>query len=307
MRAAGEYDMLSGLLGRKVGMTQVFGPNGLSIPVTVIEAGPCTVTQVKTVPTDGYEAVQLGFGTAKLKNTTRPLLGHLGHTLPQTPSQRRKQQQTQAKARQAARQKAAAQAQTDEAGEASETATETEAEVAETVSAKPEQRQTGAKRRRGAGAAMGPFRVLREVKIVGSETVSVGQTIDAGIFSIGELVDVIGTSKGKGFAGVMKRHGFRGGPRTHGQSDRARAPGSIGPGTTPGRVLKGTRMAGRMGNDRVTIKALEIIQADPERNLLVIKGSVPGPNGGLVMIRKGAELLAVAARSGAAAAPQPHA
>ena len=100
---------------------------------------------------------------------------------------------------------------------------------------------------------------------------------------------MIGTSKGKGFAGVMKRHGFRGGPRTHGQSDRARAPGSIGPGTTPGRVYKGTRMAGRMGNERVTVKALEVVQADPERNLLVIKGSVPGPNGGLVMIRKGAD------------------
>jgi large subunit ribosomal protein L3 len=135
----------------------------------------------------------------------------------------------------------------------------------------------------------------------------VGQTIDAGIFTAGEFVDVIGTSKGKGFAGVMKRHGFGGGPRTHGQSDRPRAPGSIGPGTTPGRVLKGTRMAGRMGNDRVTIKALEIIQADPERNLLLVKGSVPGPNGGLVMIRKGAEQLAVAARSGATSAPSSRA
>ena len=306
MCAAGEYEMLSGLLGRKVGMTQVFGPNGISIPVTVIEAGPCTVTQVKTVPTDGYDAVQLGFGSAKLKNTTRPILGHLGHTLPQTPNQRRHQQQTQAKARQAAREKAAA-SQASEASETEETASETEADVAETASAKPEPRQTGAKRRRGAGGALGPFRVLREVKIVGQETVSVGQTIDAGMFTIGEFVDVIGTSKGKGFAGVMKRHGFGGGPRTHGQSDRPRAPGSIGPGTTPGRVLKGTRMAGRMGNDRVTIKALEVIQADPERNLLLIQGSVPGPNGGLVMIRKGAEQLAVAARSGATSAPKSRA
>ena len=101
------------------------------------------------------------------------------------------------------------------------------------------------------------------------------------MFNVGEQVDLIGTSKGKGFAGVMKRHGFHGGQRTHGQSDRARAPGSIGPGTTPGRVLKGTRMAGRMGNERVTVKTLEIVQADPERNLLVIKGSVPGPNGGM--------------------------
>src|SRR5205823_12943383 len=108
--------------------------------------------------------------------------------------------------------------------------------------------------------------------------------VTVAMFSPGEEVDIIGTSKGKGFAGVMKRHGFRGGPRTHGQSDRARAPGSIGPGTTPGRVYKGTRMAGRMGNDRVTIKSLEVIQADPERNLLVVMGSVPGANGSVVMI-----------------------
>jgi large subunit ribosomal protein L3 len=301
MRATGEKQMLSGLLGRKVGMTQIFGPTGHAIPVTVIEAGPCVVTQVKTVPSDGYDAVQLGFGTAKLKNTTRPLLGHLGHTLPQTPSQRRKQQQSQAKVRQQARQKAAA-AEMAEEGAAETTATETEADVAETASAKSDQRQTGAKRRRGAGHALGPFQVLREVKIVGAETVSVGQTIDVGMFSPGEQVDIIGTSKGKGFAGVMKRHGFGGGPRTHGQSDRPRAPGSIGPGTTPGRVLKGTRMAGRMGNDRVTIKALEVMQADPERSLLLVRGSIPGPNGGLVMIRKGAEQLAFAARSAASAA-----
>ncbi len=295
--------MLGGLLGRKVGMTQVFGPTGRSIPVTVIEAGPCTVTQVKTVLTDGYDAVQLGFGTAKLKNTTRPQLGHLGHSLPQTPSQRRKQQQTQAKARQKARQKAA-----EAAGETAEgTATETEADVAEAAGTKTEQRQASARRRHGAGAALGPFRVLREVKVVGSDTVSVGQTVDVAMFTPGEEVDVIGTSKGKGFAGVMKRHGFRGGPRTHGQSDRPRAPGSIGPGTTPGRVLKGTRMAGRMGNDRVTIKALEVIQADPGRNLLLVKGSVPGPNGGLVMIRKGAEQLAVAERIAAATASKPRA
>ena len=128
---------------------------------------------------------------------------------------------------------------------------------------------------------------------------AVGETVDVGIFSVGEAVDIIGTSKGKGFAGVMKRHGFGGGKRTHGQSDRARAPGSIGPGTTPGRVYKGTRMAGRMGHERVTIKALEIVQADPERNLLVVKGSVPGANGGLVMIRKGQEQIAIAARNAA--------
>lgn len=279
--------MLSGLLGRKVGMTQIFGPNGTAIPVTVIEAGPCTVTQVKTDSTDGYEAVQLGFGAAKLKNTTRPELGHLGHTLAATPAQRRRQQQQQAKARQEAREKAAA--------------SETEADVAESASATSkagEHGKGGAKRRRGAGQALGPFSILREFKVVG-EFPAVGDTLDATMFTVGERVDVIGTSKGKGFAGVMKRHGFRGGPRTHGQSDRSRAPGSIGPGTTPGRVLKGTRMAGRMGNDRVTIKALEVIQADAERNLIVVKGSVPGANGSVVMIRKGAEQLALAARNAA--------
>lgn len=288
--------MLSGLLGRKVGMTQIFGPNGTAIPVTVIEAGPCTVTQVKTESTDGYEAVQLGFGAAKLKNTTRPVLGHLGHTLPATPAQRRRQQQQQAKARQEARQKAAASEKVAET-----TASETEADVAEGASAPAkagERGHAGSKRRRGTGQALGPFSILREVKVIG-EYPAVGDTLDATMFTVGERVDVIGTSKGKGFAGVMKRHGFGGGQRTHGQSDRARAPGSIGPGTTPGRVLKGTRMAGRMGNDRVTLKSLEVIQADAERNLLVVKGSVPGANGSVVMIRKGAEQLALAARNAA--------
>lgn len=279
--------MLSGMLGRKVGMTQIFGPTGVSLPATVIEAGPCVVTQVKTDITDGYEAVQLGFGTAKEKNTPRPILGHLGHSLPQTPRQRRKAQQESAQARQKARQKAAAQ---------SENATETEAD--ETEASGKGGKTARARRRRGAGQALGPFAVLREVKVVGGGHPAVGDTVDVAMFLVGERVDVIGTSKGKGFAGVMKRHGFHGGPRTHGQSDRARAPGSIGPGTTPGRVLKGTRMAGRMGNERVTIKSLEVLQADPERNLLVVKGSVPGPNGGLVIIRKGAETLALVARRG---------
>ena len=286
--------MLSGILGRKVGMTQIFGPTGAAIPVTVIEAGPCTVTQVKTEQTDGYEAVQLGFGTAKVKNTTRPMLGHLGHSLPQTQTQRRKQQQESARARQKARQQAA---------KSEGAATETEADVAE-ASGKDGKTQSSAKRRRGAGQALGPFQVLREVKVVGGEYPTVGDAVDVGMFRAGEEVDIIGTSKGKGFAGVMKRHGFRGGPRTHGQSDRARAPGSIGPGTTPGRVYKGTRMAGRMGGERVTIKALLVVQCDPERNLLLVEGSIPGPNGGLVMIRKGAAQLAVAARIGAENASQ---
>jgi large subunit ribosomal protein L3 len=277
--------MLSAMLGRKVGMTQVFGPLGAAIPVTVIEAGPCVVTQVKTAASDGYEAVQLGYGVAKTKNTTRPILGHLGHTLQQTPAQKRRQQQESAKARTKARERAAS------------AATETEADEAEATGRGG---RTSARRRR-TGEALGPFAILREVDVVDGTLPAVGDTIDAAMFSVGERVDLIGTSKGKGFAGVMKRHGFRGGPRTHGQSDRARAPGAIGPGTTPGRVLKGTRMAGRMGNDRVTIKALEIIQADAERNLLVVKGSVPGPNGSVVMIRKGAAQRAYAVRAAATA------
>jgi large subunit ribosomal protein L3 len=283
--------MLTALLGRKVGMTQIFGPNGTAIPVTVIEAGPCTVTQVKTEATDGYEAVQLGFGEKKMKQAKRPELGHLGHALPATPRQRRKQQQEQAKARQEAR---AARKETESA------ATETEADEAEgatTEGATAPATGKSAKRRRGAAKALGPFLALREVKVVGGDLPSVGDAVTVGIFSVGEAVDLIGTSKGKGFGGVMKRHGFHGGKRTHGQSDRARAPGSIGPGTTPGRVYKGTRMAGRMGHERVTIKALEVVQADPERNLLLIRGSIPGANGGLVMIRKGQEQLAIAARN----------
>jgi large subunit ribosomal protein L3 len=275
--------MLSGILGRKVGMTQLFGSNGTALPVTVIEAGPCTITQIKTAPTDGYEAVQIGYDTIETRKAKRPQLGHLGHSLPQTPSQRRKQQQTQARERQ--RQREAARAK--EAAEGEEQAGETEADQAESRGdATTRADGKRARRRRGTGAALGPFRTLREVGRLDGVPVKIGDTIDVGMFRVGEEVDVIGTSKGKGFAGVMKRHGFAGGQRTHGQSDRQRAPGSIGAGTTPGRVLKGTRMAGRMGNERVTIKKLEVLQADPARNLLVIRGSIPGPNGGLVMIRK---------------------
>jgi large subunit ribosomal protein L3 len=276
--------MLSGMLGRKVGMTQIFGANGAIIPVTIIEAGPCTVTQVKSEARDGYEAVQLGFDTIEVKRATRPMLGHLGHELKATERQRREEQRTQQKARQAARQKKqATEAEADEA----------EAAEAGATTTAPARR--GAKRRGGAGKALGPFKVLREVKVVG-DLPAVGDEVTVEMFAEGEEVDIIGTSKGKGFAGVMKRHGFGGGQRTHGQSDRARAPGSIGPGTTPGRVYKGTRMAGRMGNERVTVKALRIVQADPERNLLVVQGSVPGANGGLLMIRKSAVQMAVAAR-----------
>ncbi|MBX6772874.1 MAG: 50S ribosomal protein L3 [Chloroflexi bacterium] len=199
-----------GILGRKRGMTTIFSPDGRAIPVTVLEAGPCYVTQVRTPERDGYSAVQLGFEEAKRLN--KPERGHLKN-LP-------------------------------------------------------------------------PLRHLREFRIAPENAPPVGQKIDVGIFSVGERVDVIGTSKGRGFAGVVKRHHFRGGPKTHGQSDRHRAPGSIGATTSPGRVLKGTRMAGHMGARRVTVKNLRVVRADPERNLLLVEGAVPGPITGLVMIRK---------------------
>src|SRR5258708_25865233 len=238
MRAAGESHMLSGLLGRKVGMTQVFGANGSAVPVTVIEAGPCTITQVKTATTDGYEAVQLGFGAAKLKNTTRPILGHLGHSLPQTPSQRRRQQQTQAKARQEARKKAA---KADEGAAATETEAD-EAEATEATGAKTA-RSVSAKRRRGASQALGPFAVLREGKLVGDDSVAVGPTGDTAKVQLGERVDVLGTSKGKGFAGVMKRHGFHGGARTPRQSDHAPPPRPLPPPPPPPPLYKAPPMA----------------------------------------------------------------
>jgi large subunit ribosomal protein L3 len=200
--------MVNGILGRKLGMTQTFLPDGTVAPVTVIEAGPCVVTQIKTRERDGYEAVQLGFGEAK--NLNKPEKGHL--------------------------------------------------------------------------KKLGNFRHLREFKIIG-EVPALGERIDVSLFANVKKVDVTGTSKGKGTAGVVKRHHFRGGPKTHGQSDRWRAPGSIGATTTPGRVLKGTRMAGRMGNARRTVKNLEVIQVDPDRNLLLVKGAVPGARNGLLLIR----------------------
>jgi large subunit ribosomal protein L3 len=274
-------DMLSGLLGRKVGMTQVFGVNGTVIPVTVIEAGPCVVTQIKTAAHDGYEAVQVGFEQTRLKNVSRPQLGHLGHKLPLLKAQRRRlqaYQQTQRKTR------------TESTEEDAKTETGSEGAPAEK---KDKQIQKLLKiqenRQRRPGPELGPFKVLREVPLqsgVATEGLELGAKFDASLFAVGEVVDIIGTSKGKGFQGGVKRHGFSGGPKTHGQSDRTRAPGSIGSGTTPGRVLKGTRMAGQMGNARVTVKKLQVIQADAERNLLVVKGSVPGANGGLLMIRK---------------------
>jgi large subunit ribosomal protein L3 len=264
--------MLNALLGRKVGMTQVFGPNGTAIPVTVIEVGPCVVTQIKTQPHDGYEAVQIGFEQTTLKHAIRPELGHLGHSLPLLKAQRKRLQTYQQEQRKAKTEEGA----TEEASPVKDKQIEKLLKVQ-------------ANRQRRPGPELGPFKVLREVPLqegVTAEKLELGAKFDAGLFIVGEPVDIVGTSKGKGFQGGVKRHGFRGGPRTHGQSDRTRAPGSIGSGTTPGRVLKGTRMAGHMGNERVTAKKLQVIQADPERNLLVVKGSVPGANGGLLMIKK---------------------
>ena len=205
--------MIKGLLGRKIGMTQVFSPAGEAIPVTVIEAGPCVVTQIRTPDRDGYAAVQLGFGDATPKSLTRPEQGHLAR----------------------------------------------------------------------AGRLV---RYLREFEADDVEEHQVGEVVTVDMFEPGQLVDVTGTSKGRGFQGVMKRHGFGGGPRTHGQSDRARAPGSIGAGTTPGRVWKNTRMAGRMGNKRVTVQNLQVVEVLPDRHLLLVRGAVPGAKNGLLMIRR---------------------
>jgi large subunit ribosomal protein L3 len=203
--------MIQGLIGKKLGMSQIFDDTGLAHPVTVLEVGPCVVTQIKTPERDGYSAVQLGFGLDKRLN--RPERGH----------------------------------------------------------------------RQGSGFMS---RTLREVNVSDATDMAVGQVITADAFAEGELVDVTGTSKGRGFQGVVKRHGFRGGPKTHGQSDRLRAPGSIGSSATPGRVFKGLRMAGRMGNDRVTVQNLKVLRVDLERNLLLVQGSVPGANESLVMVRR---------------------
>jgi len=207
---------MKGILGKKVGMTQVFGDRGEAIPVTVIEAGPCFVAQIKTVEQDGYAAVQLGFEATKPKRLTQPQLKHLQKSnLP-------------------------------------------------------------------------ALRHLRELRVTDDELAAFeeGQTLTVDIFEEGELVDVTGTSKGRGFAGVVKRYGFSGGPKSHGQSDRHRAPGSVGACTTPGRVFKGKRMPGRMGGERVTTQGLKIVLVDPERNLLALKGAVPGSKNGLLLIRE---------------------
>jgi len=206
--------MLKGLIGKKVGMTQIFDETtGNAVPVTLIEAGPCFVTQIRLPDKEGYSAIQLGFQEAKPKRLSGGQLGHLKrNNIP-------------------------------------------------------------------------PMRFLREFRTK-NLTLQEGDTLTVDVFTIGESIDVIGTSKGKGFQGAVKRHHFRGGPKTHGQSDRNRAPGSRGSGTTPGRVFKGARGPGHMGNDRVTVQNLKIILVDPERNLLGVRGAVPGSKGGILMIKE---------------------
>jgi large subunit ribosomal protein L3 len=201
---------IDGIIGKKLGMTQVYSEAGKAKAVTAIEAGPCTVTQVKTKAADGYNAAQLGFSQAKHLND--PEKGHLKEN--------------------------------------------------------------------------GNFRHLREFRLDSVEGLKTGDKVDVSLFKVGEKVDVISISKGKGFAGVVKRHHFRGGPKTHGQSDRQRAPGSIGSTTSPGHVWKGMKMGGHLGDEQVTAQNLEIHSADPSRNLIFIEGSVPGGKNSLVIIRK---------------------
>lgn len=202
-----------GIIGKKIGTTQVFREGGAADCVTAVQAGPCTVTQVKRPDKDGYEMVQLGYETVRRLN--KPRKGHL--------------------------------ASTDKL-----------------------------------------FRYLREVEVDNISEVEVGQEINVSVFQPGERVDATGWSKGRGFAGGVKRHGFAGGPKTHGQSDRHRAPGSIGAGTSPGRVVKGHKMAGHMGNSRVTVRNLEVVSVDSDRDILLVKGALPGAPNSLVIIRKAA-------------------
>lgn len=205
---------MSGILGRKIGMTRIFDEAGDMIPVTVIQAGPCLVTQVKTKDKDGYEAVQLGFGVKKEKNTSKPLLGHFKK------------------------------------------------------------------------ATVSPLRFVKEFPPFKDREVKAGDVITVDLFENGEIVKVSGTSKGKGFTGVVKRHGFGGGPKTHGQSDRLRAPGSLGQSSYPSRVFKGIKMGGRMGNKRSTVTGLTVVKVDAEKNLLFLKGALPGARNNFVEVYK---------------------
>ena len=204
--------MIKGLFGKKLGMTQIFIEDGRRVPVTVVEAGPCVVLQKKTVATDGYDAIQVGFGTKDVARANRPLVGHC----------------------------------------------------------KP--------------AGQGVFQHLRELRIDNVDAYSVGDKIGADIFAPGDIIDVTGTSIGKGFQGVMKRWGFKGGRSSHG-SRFHRAPGSIGCSATPSRVFKNKKMPGQMGNKNVTVQKLQIVRVDAVENLILIKGAVPGAENGLVLIK----------------------
>jgi large subunit ribosomal protein L3 len=211
--------MVNGIIGRKVGMTQIFAEDGTVTPVTVIKAGPCVVVQKKTADgKDGYNAVQLGLvedNPVKLKNVTKPMRGHFEKT----------------------------------------------------------------------GSGTPPTRILKEIRVDNDSDVNVGDQVKADLFADGDMIDVIGKSKGRGFAGTIKRHKFHRGPESHG-SMSVRAPGSIGQSAYPSRVIKGTRSSGHMGDARVTVKGLTVAKVDIENNLIMIRGAVPGPNGGLVVVRK---------------------
>jgi large subunit ribosomal protein L3 len=206
-------EITKGILGEKLGMTQVFDDQSRVIPVTVIKAGPCRVTQVKTSEKDGYSAIQIAFEDVPERKVTKPEMGHLKK------------------------------------------------------------------------AGVSPMRRLAELRLSEAGGYEVGQEIKADIFAKGDRADVVGVSKGKGFAGVMKRHGFKGLGASHGTQRKHRSPGAIGACATPSRVFKGMRMPGHMGHERVTLLNLEVVDADPERNLLLIRGAIPGPNGGIVMVR----------------------
>ena len=205
--------MPAGLIGRKLGMTRLFGDDGTVVPVSVIEATPNSVTRLRTPEQDGYAALQLGAGTARRQ--TRPVAGQFK---------------------------------------------ELDRELQ-----KP--------------------KVVREVRVDATGDYAAGQQLDVSLFEAGELIDVTGVSKGKGFTGVIARHNFRRGPKTHG-SDHHRAPGSVGAGTTPGRVFLNTRMAGHMGHEQVTVKKLKVVRVDPERNLILVRGAVPGARNGLLLLQK---------------------
>ena len=207
---------MSGLLGKKIGMTSLFDASGKQIPCTVIEAGPCVVTQVKSIEKDGYDAIQLAFGEKKESHTTKPMKGHF------------------------------------------------------------------------AKANTTPKRYLAEfTRFEEGHKKKFGEVLDVTVFTEGEYVDVVGTSKGKGFQGVVKRHGFSGvGDKTHGQHDRLRAPGSVGASSYPSRLFKGLRMAGQTGNKRVKVQNLQIVKIFHEKNLLIVKGSVPGAKGSILKLER---------------------